>query len=65
MKIANIFNFEQNSIVDITTNAENYQSIKDIFACCNTVEQINGSYEGDIIDLKMFQLFKANILRSN
>ena len=61
MKVSNIFSIINGSLNDITAKLTSLPLIADLFGCCNSVELINGQYEGDEIDLKMFQYVKALI----
>lgn len=62
MKLANVFQFKEGQIEDIGSHIADSPSIIDVFGCCNSVEKINGIYEGDEIDVKMFEHAKAAII---
>lgn len=66
MKVASIFTTQSNNgIADITSTLTAYPLISDIFGCCNSVELINGKYDGDEIDLRMFKHVNAEIKESS
>lgn len=62
MKLANVYQLNREwQLADISSKIEDSPSIIDVFGCCNSVEKINDVYEGDEIDVKMFEHVKATI----
>ena len=62
MKLANVYQLNrEGQLEDISLKIEDSPSIIDVFGCCNSVEKINDVYEGDEIDVKMFDHVKAAI----
>jgi magnesium-transporting ATPase (P-type) len=60
MRVASVFTTQGGSLAPIELASHSLMS--DLFGCCNSVERINGNYEGDEIDLRMFHHAQAQII---
>jgi magnesium-transporting ATPase (P-type) len=62
MQVSKVYHIkDSNSINDVTVLSHEHPLISGLFACCHSVEMINGEAKGDEIDLQMFLQSKARI----